>query len=247
MKTIFDTTQSSVFVIFSTCHIFALILLFLLAFSLYYFKDVIRTNEIIKKWVRYAIIGSLVIPEICLYIWNTSMGLWDVQTSLPLELCSFTQLFSIIMLFKRNRILYPFVFFAGIGGAMQAMITPNLQYPFPHFIFFYFFFVHIAIILAPLYLTWIENYRPTWRSIGITMVLLNICVLFVGIINIFLKSNYMFLMHKPETASILDVLGVYPYYLVSEEFFALFIFVLMYSFFLIKPMKFFKKNSIYTY
>jgi hypothetical integral membrane protein (TIGR02206 family) len=244
MKTIFDTTQSSVFVIFSTCHIFALILLFLLAFSLYYFKDVIRTNEIIKKWVRYAIIGSLVIPEICLYIWNTSMGLWDVQTSLPLELCSFTQLFSIIMLFKRNRILYPFVFFAGIGGAMQAMITPNLQYPFPHFIFFYFFFVHIAIILAPLYLTWIENYRPTWKSIGITMVLLNVCVFFVGSIDLILKSNYMFLMHKPESTSILDLLGIYPYYLVSEEFFALFIFVLMYSFFLIKPKKFFKKNLI---
>jgi hypothetical integral membrane protein (TIGR02206 family) len=73
------------------------------------------------------------------------MGLWDVQTSLPLELCSFTQLFSIIMLLNRNRILYSIVFFAGIGGAMQAMITPDLQYPFPHFIFFYFLIVHIAL------------------------------------------------------------------------------------------------------
>jgi hypothetical integral membrane protein (TIGR02206 family) len=240
MKTIFDTTHSSVFVILSTSHILALIILFLLAFFLYFFKDIIRTNEIIKKWVRYAIIGSLVIPEVCLYIWNTSMGLWDVQTSLPLELCSFTQLFSIIMLINPIRILYPFVFFAGIGGAMQAMITPDLQYPFPHFIFFYFFSVHIAIILAPLYLTWIENYRPTWKSIGITMVLLNICVFFVGSIDFILKSNYMFLMHKPESTSILDVLGVYPYYIVSEEFFALFIFVIMFTMFLIKPQKLFK-------
>jgi hypothetical integral membrane protein (TIGR02206 family) len=241
MKNLFDITDSSVFVIFSTSHILALIFLLLLAFSLYLFKDIIRTNEIIKKRARYIIIGSLIIPEICLYIWNSIMGLWDIQTSLPLELCSFTQLFSIIMLLNRNRILYSFVFFAGIGGAMQSMITPNLQYPFPHFIFFYFFIVHIAIILAPLYLTWIENYRPTWKSIVITMVLLNICVFFVGSIDFILKSNYMFLMHKPESASILDVLGVYPYYLVSEEFFALFIFFLMLSCFLIKPKKFFRK------
>jgi uncharacterized membrane protein YwaF len=69
------------------------------------------------------------------------------------------------------------------------------------------------------------------------MILLNICVVFVGSIDFILKSNYMFLMHKPESTSILDVLGVYPYYLVSEEFFALFIFVLMYAFFLIKFQK----------
>ncbi|QGQ95914.1 TIGR02206 family membrane protein [Paenibacillus psychroresistens] len=233
----FNTHNSTDFVMFSTSHFLALILLVLLVFSLYFFKAAIRSNDLLKKWIKYLIIGALVIPELCLYIWNTDQSLWDVTTSLPLELCSFTQLISIIMLVKPIRILYPFVFFAGIGGAMQAMITPNLQYAFPHFIFFYFFITHISIILAPFYLTWIEHYRPTWKSIGVTMVLLNICVLFVGIINLILNSNYMFLMHKPYSASILDILGEYPYYLISEEFLALFIFVFMYSFFLFKSQK----------
>ena len=42
--------------------------------------------------------------------------------------------------------LIDFVFFAGIGGALQAMATPVLDVGFPHFRYFHFFYTHIGII-----------------------------------------------------------------------------------------------------
>jgi len=36
-------------------------------------------------------------------------------------------------------------------------------------------------------------------------------------INLLVGGNYMFLMHKPPTASLLDVLGPWPWYILSLE------------------------------
>ncbi|MNC26259.1 Integral membrane protein [compost metagenome] len=47
----------------------------------------------------------------------------------------------------------------------------------------------------------------------------------------------MFLQHKPDTPSLLDLLGPYPYYLLVEEGIALFMFVVMYALFFIIPKK----------
>ncbi|MBM7568108.1 putative integral membrane protein (TIGR02206 family) [Paenibacillus sacheonensis] len=195
---------------------------------LYCFRSGIRNHAPIKKIIRYSILLGLLAPQIVLYSWYVIQGLWDVKYTLPLELCSISQLLAIIMLFSRSRLLYQVVFFAGIGGAMQAMFTPDLDYPFPHFRFFHFFIVHIAIILAPLYMTWIENFRPTRKSIWITMIFLNILLVVVGGTDYWLGANYMFLKHKPTGASLLDLLGPYPYYLVVEEIIALVIFTIMY-------------------
>jgi len=76
-------------------------------------------------------------------------------------------------------------------------------------------------------MTWIENVRPTLKSIGIAMVFLNMLVVAVGAADVFLQANYMFLLHKPDSASILDWLGPYPYYLISEEIMALVLFFVM--------------------
>ncbi|GGG02683.1 hypothetical protein GCM10010913_25520 [Paenibacillus aceti] len=133
--------------------------------------------------------------------------------------------------------LYPFLFFAGIAGALQALLTPNLVYGFPHFRFFHFFIAHGAIVLASLYMTWIEGYRPNWKSIVWAMLLLNIFAGAVGVVDYLIGANYMFLTHKPDTTSLLDLLGPYPYYLLVEEGIALFMFIMMYVIFFLIPDK----------
>lgn len=205
-----------------------LVLLVMLALLLYCFRAGIRDHTLVKTIIRYSILLGLLAPQIVLYYWYAVQGLWDVKYTLPLELCSISQLLAVIMLFTRSKLLYQIVFFAGIGGAMQAMFTPDLDYPFPHFRFFHFFIVHIAIILAPLYMTWIESFRPTWKSIWMTMLFLNILLVVVGGTDYWLGANYMFLRHKPEGASLLDLLGPYPYYLIVEEIIALVTFTIMY-------------------
>ena len=53
-------------------------------------------------------------------------------------------------------------------------------------------------------------------------------VVFVTGVNYLLGSNYMYSMHKPETASALDLMGPWPWYLFTAQFVALFLFVLLY-------------------
>ncbi len=45
----------------------------------------------------------------------------------------------------------------------------------------------------------------------------NIYLAAVFVINLLLKSNYMFIAHKPETASLMDVLGPWPWYILALE------------------------------
>ncbi|RAP75082.1 TIGR02206 family membrane protein [Paenibacillus montanisoli] len=228
MDTFFASRTEEHFLAYTLPHFIVLAAMLLLAIAMFRFKSAIRSNARAKTFIRIALLLCLIIPEAALYAWYGAEGLWDVQYTLPLELCSISQMLAVIMLLTRSRLLYQIVFFAGIGGALQAMFTPDLVFAFPHFRFFHFFIVHIAIILAAFYMTWIEQYRPTWKSIGITMIFLNILVVIVGGIDYWLDANYMFLRHKPETASLLDVLGPYPLYLIIEELIALVIFTIMY-------------------
>jgi len=215
------------FVMFSSPHLIAIAACALIAVLFYLFRRRIRSSAALRNGIRYALAVLLILMEVSLDAWNVIGGIWEATNSLPLELCSITLLLSIVMLFTRSKLLFQILFFAGIGGALQAILTPNLAYPFPHFRFYQFFVAHLAIILASLYMIWIESYRTTWKSVGYAMVFLNVLLVFVGAIDYFLGANYMFLMHKPDTASLLDFLGPYPYYLIVEEFVALAIFALM--------------------
>ncbi len=235
MGTFFDPYLPDDFVMFSFSHWLSITIFLVLMISLYAFRSFIWSNLLIRDGIRYLLIAMLFIPELTLHIWYAVKDIWDVKDSLPLELCSITMILSIIMLITRNRLIYQLVYFTGIMGAIQALLTPNLGYPFPHFRFFHFFIGHMGIILAALYMTWIEKYRPTWKSIGINMIFLNVLLVVVGGINYVLGSNYMFLMHKPDTPSLLDLLGPHPFYLIVEEVVALLFFVLMYSIFYVVP------------
>ncbi|NMO96521.1 TIGR02206 family membrane protein [Paenibacillus lemnae] len=206
-----------------------------LILGLFLLRHRIAARPRIKSLIRRLLIAALLLPEAALQTWYLTAGIWDRSTSLPLELCSLTMFLGGIMLLTGNRLLYEILYFAGIGGALQAVLTPNLDYPFPHFRFIHFFIVHMAIILAPLYMTWIEGYRPRWMSILRNMIFLNGAALLVAAVNWAIGSNYMFLMHKPSTPSVLDWLGPHPVYILAEELIALLLFTVMYMIFFYLP------------
>jgi hypothetical integral membrane protein (TIGR02206 family) len=231
----FDFKYTHIFQTYSRVHLIQIAILVTLSLLMFIFRTSIKGNSLIKKVIRYCIVSFLILSEVALNIWYFSQGIWNPQTTLPLELCSVTLLVAIVMLISRSRLLYSVVFFAGITGALQAIFTPSLDYTYPHFRFLQFFVAHIAIILSALYMTWIEDYKPTWKSVGVALLFLNVLAIVVGIINYHIGSNYMFLMHKPATASILDFLGPHPYYLLSEQAIALTFFTLLHLLFFVLP------------
>jgi hypothetical integral membrane protein (TIGR02206 family) len=114
--------------------------------------------------------------------------------------------------------VYEYAYFLGIVGPLQALITPDAGiYGFPHFRFFQTLIAHGLILTAALYMTVVEGYRPERRSLLRVLVGMNVYMAGVGVVNMRLGSNYLFIARKPDTASIVDFLGPWPWYIVAME------------------------------
>lgn len=208
------------FEMFSSVHMITLFICSLSLVALYLYRNhsVFRGARIRLYERVFAV--SLLVTELLYHIIFYLNGNWQLHDSLPLELSSISLFAAILLLWTGNKTLYIFVFFAGIGGALQALVTPVLSYNFPHFRFFHFFYTHLGVIVAALYFTWVKGYRPVFKDVWKAMILLNLVAVVVFFMNLLTKGNYMFLNKKPETASILDFLGPYPFYILSLEAFA---------------------------
>ncbi|WP_088105504.1 TIGR02206 family membrane protein [Halalkalibacter urbisdiaboli] len=195
-----------------------------------------RDKSYMKTYVRWGLMFLLLGSEISILFWAILTGTWDLRTHLPLQLCTISLFLCVWMLLTKHRTTFEIVYFFGIGGATQALVTPELFYSFPHFRFFHFFIAHLAIILAILYMVWVERFIVTIKSLIKSFVVLNVIALYVFIMNQLLGTNYMFLARKPTTPTIVDYLGPYPWYILSLEAVVLIIYFLLY-------LPFWKKDS----
>lgn len=215
------------FIIFGIPHLVALLLIALPVFALASFGSHLSANQ--RLWFRYGVGIILVLNESLWHLWNWATGQWTVQTMLPLHLCSVMVFATAYMLFTRSYFIFEFSYFLGLGAAIQAIMTPDLGiYGFPHIRFFQTFIAHGLLFIAPFYMIFVEGYRPTWRSMLRTIVWLNLYMVPVTILNLIIGSNYLFTAHKPPTASLLDVLGPWPWYILSIELIGLATFLILY-------------------
>ena len=224
------------FVIFGGPHLVVLVILALANFSIFLFRQ--RFSPHIRKAFRYGLAVLLLVNELTWHVWNYAVGQWTIQTMLPLHICSVLVFASAIMLLARSYTIYEFAYFLGIGAAIQALMTPDLGiYGFPHYRYFQTFISHGGIITAAVYMTIVEGYRPTWKSLVRVGVWTNVYLLVVTGINLLIDSNYMFTLHKPPTASLFDVLGPWPWYLLAAEGIALVVFLILYLPFAVKDFR----------
>lgn len=209
-----------------TAHIIALV--FVLLLNLFW-TQLRGISEKQKLHIRQALAIVLILNEIGYHLWNIYYGTWNIQEHIPLHVCSVLVWLSAPMLLKRNLYIYEFAYFMGIGGALQALLTPDVGiYGFPHYRFFQTFISHGLLVSAPLYLTIVEGFRPTWRSLIRVIVGMNIYMLIVFFINQAIGSNYLFVAHKPYTPSLLDVLPEWPIYILYIEAIGIILSLLLY-------------------
>ncbi len=223
------------FQLFGLAHIGALAALVLLNLFLLRFRNAGgRTGQTIR-WTLALVLWA---NEIAWHAWNIAVGRWTIQTMLPLQLCSLMVWVSGLMLVTKSHRIYEFSYFLGIGGAIQALATPDLGiYGFPHFRYFQTFISHGLIITSAIYMTVVEGFRPTWKSMLRVALWVNVYMAIIFLFNSAIGSNYLMVNGKPATPSLLDLLPAWPYYIVFMELIGIGTFLLLYTPFMIKDRR----------
>lgn len=216
------------FEIFSKTHLFILSVIILLNFILVlWFKRAKRKKNGIA-WFRKSLACLLIVLEILFTIWCIYVGDWSVDYALPLHLCDAAILVAAAMLLSRNRLIFEVSYFWVLGGCTQALLTPDVGFDYPHFMFFYFFIGHGAVITAVLYMVFSEGFRPYLSSIPRVLVLTNIYAGIVAVVDLVTGGNYLFLCHKPGNSSIMDFMGPWPWYIAVLELASVVVFFICY-------------------
>ena len=155
------------------------------------------------------------------YIWLYVNNLWSFQRAF-LYIYVKLVILSIILLLSKSYFLYEFLYFWTICGVLSAIITPELNgYNSHHFIFYHFFISHGLVVMAIMFMTFVNGYQPRAFSILKSMLISNVYMFFVAIVNILTGGNYLFICKKPKVPSIMDFLGPWPWYIFSLELVAL--------------------------
>ncbi len=146
---------------------------------------------------------------------------------LPLELCDISFWIIVWVLLDYNQRGFDLAYYLGAGGAAMAMLTPSLVEPLATYPSIEFLAGHGMMVVAVLYLLWSGQARPSAGSWKFAFIMLNVFAAIVGLINYITQSNYMFLCQKPPTASLFDLLGPWPWYILWTEAVAVVLFAVM--------------------
>ena len=180
------------------------------------------------KGVRIGLAIVLLADSALYYGFLAAHGQLTFPERVPLELCDASRFLIIVVLFTLNRAVFDLAYYGALAGATMALLTPNLLERFPSFSTVQFFVDHGLIVAAVLYLAWSRQARPRPGSAVRAMLFLNIYAAIVGTFDFIFKTDYMYLRAKPQNASLLDVLGPWPWYIAAAECVALGIFLLLY-------------------
>ena len=121
-----------------------------------------------------------------------------IRNHAPLHVCGVAVLLTAWTLLFRSGRTYEIVYFWGLVGAANAVVTPGgLDVDFPEYRFFQYFVAHSGIVTGVLYATWGLGMRPTLRGMFRAFGYLAVFAVLVAGANLLLGSNFMWLSGPP--------------------------------------------------
>ncbi len=155
-------------------------------------------------------------------------GVFTIQDELPLHVCRVLGLLTPIVMYFRNRKWFGIIYFMIIAGTVQANLTPDLDFDFPHYSYFMYWVLHSMLVVLPFYCIFVYGFRVTLRDLWNAFVATNVFMIGITIFNWLTGANYMYTMAKPPSATLLDVMGPWPWYILAGELVALILFIIVY-------------------
>ena len=217
------------FIILGTSHLVTLAIILCLAifFPRNYRDKPVSQKENIAKILGISIIALELIKP---FLWHSMDYPWI--RLLPIHMCSLSGFFIGIFLLTNRRLFFEVAFFWGIGGGINALITPDVTMTFPDPKYVLFFLGHGLLMVNIGYACIALSNRPTFHSVknGIFFSLGVLPVIYI--INLFLgpPANYWYLGAKPtEGQSIMDFFPDPPLHIPLLVIIGAFLFLLIYS------------------
>jgi hypothetical integral membrane protein (TIGR02206 family) len=141
---------------------------------------------------------------------------WDLQTSLPFQLCDLGWAFAVHALWTRNRLSATVTYLWGITLTTQGIFTPDLESEFPELRFLMFWGLHLLVVWAAFLVVPGLRILPTWRTYRQTLAITLVWAAGAYAFNVIVDTNYGYLNRLPKNSSLLDYLGPWPLYVVLE-------------------------------
>lgn len=231
-----------VFVPFNMQHVIALAVIGIMLFTCFKFENFYKKYD---KYVSKALSTLMFLQQGLLYLWYGSSGSFSVRESLPLYTCRIAIIISIFMLLNPKQWMVDIVYFWGFVGSLVALFSPDTStFTFPHFMFLQYFIGHGLLIFTSIYMILIKKYNITTKSFIRVLKVTLMYVICIIPINYITGGNYAYLSGKPKTATVLDMLPPYPYYIpIILLFMAVSFFIALLPF-LVKEFYFLKKNAL---
>jgi hypothetical integral membrane protein (TIGR02206 family) len=151
------------------------------------------------------------------------------KKALPFQLCDWAMVAIVVALLSGRERWLEVAYFWGIGGTLQAILTPDLKYAFPHIRFITFFVAHSGIVVAIAFMMIMKKFRPHWFSIVRTFAWSELYFVLTITVDLITGENYGYLLHQPAAASLLDALSDNRViYILEMHLLALIFFVVLY-------------------
>ena len=219
---LFNTSNR--FVAFSSMHWFPILFISILMLGATYFA---KYTMKVKAQIWFGTALALIPPLSVLIrmIFTSIDGTFSIQEELPFHLCRLLAFVMPFVIFYRNRKWFGITYFFVIVGTLQALLTPDLPQAAPHFSYFIYWALHGVLIYLPIYCIIVFGFVIEKRDFINAVIVGNVYLLFTLIVNYSLGSNYFYTWHKPPSASLLDYLGPWPWYIFIVEFLAILLFI----------------------
>ena len=188
-------------------------------------RNLSYTKQLLVSRIMSVCISFWAILYVVLLIY---LDKFNYKTDLPLDLCNLAAVLLPFVMWKPNFRVHEVLYFIVLAGTLQANITPHLYNGFPNFIFIKYWVVHSGLIVFVIYNTVVFNLKPTIRSLWKAFLVLQAYIVFIYLFNLLIGSNYVYVVEKPPTASALDYLGPWPWYILISELICGILFFIVY-------------------
>jgi hypothetical integral membrane protein (TIGR02206 family) len=179
--------------------------------------------------IRRALAAGLAANELAFYAYAFGRGWVRPPHGLPLDLCDLTLWLSVYVLASPRPRPWACdaVYYLAVAGSGMAVLTPDPGVPLATYPGVKFFLSHGVVVAAVLGLALSGQLSPRPGSWWRVLLAVNAYAAVLLAFDLRAGTNYMYLVEKPASGTLLDVLGPWPWYVLAGDAIAAALFWLM--------------------